>query len=397
MEHLRRGNVARKFGFIILCILLICGLTSVQDSLGAQDSSKQTDSKKRQTVANNRGAKKPAVAKSKTGKKPALAESKTGKKKAVAKAKSARSGKRVAAKKQRPVPVADIRGPKGELVLGSLAVFVEDQRTGECIIQKNPLAIMPIASITKLMTAMVTLDAQLDLNEVISVDPADVDNLRHSRSRLAVGTHLTRQDALLLALMASENRAAHALGRTYPGGTSNFVAAMNVKARSLELYETSFADPTGLSGGNKSSARDLARLVNAAYNYSIIREFTTREDALVQTGSRRQAFRNTNPLVRSPNWQIGLSKTGFIDEAGRCLVMQAYVAKRPVLIVLLDSQGKLTRTADANRIKQWMESHQSAQSLAPPRRATLQGQVDRAARPAPATTRPLQVHTLPSV
>ncbi|MFA5182290.1 MAG: D-alanyl-D-alanine endopeptidase [Syntrophales bacterium] len=257
------------------------------------------------------------------------------------------------------------RAPQ-KLDLRSASVLVEDQRTGECLIQKRAAAIVPIASITKLMTAMVVLDAQMDLKESLIIKPEDVDTLRHSRSRLPVGARLTREEALLLALMASENRAAHVLGRSYPGGIDAFVAAMNAKAQSLGLAETRFKDPTGLSSGNVSSARNLADMVNAAYNYRLIREFTTREEATIHSGRRTLAFHNTNRLIKSPRWQIGLSKTGFIDEAGRCLVMQAQVAQRPVLIVLLDAQGKLTRIGDANRIKQWMEG-------APPSRRTRNG------------------------
>jgi D-alanyl-D-alanine endopeptidase (penicillin-binding protein 7) len=252
-----------------------------------------------------------------------------------------------------------IRAPQ-RLVLHSASALVEDQRTGECLVQKQAEAVLPIASITKLMTAMVVLDAHLDLQESITITAQDVDTLRHSRSRLPVGMRLTREEALLLALMASENRAAYALGRTYPGGLDAFVAAMNAKAQSLGLTKTSFKDAAGLSSSNVSSARDLARMVNAAYQYPLIREFTTREKATIHTGRRILAFRNTNRLIRSPRWQIGLSKTGFTDEAGRCLVMQAQVAQRPVLIVLLDAQGKLTRFGDANRIKQWMEGSSPA-------------------------------------
>jgi D-alanyl-D-alanine endopeptidase (penicillin-binding protein 7) len=227
------------------------------------------------------------------------------------------------------------------------------------LVQKQADALQPIASITKLMTAMVVLDANMNLQESITIVSEDVDTLRHSRSRLPVNTCLTRGNALLLALMASENRSAHALGRTYPGGLGTFIAAMNAKARSLGLVETRLEDPTGISSGNISSARDLARMVDAAYNYPLIRDFTTREEAVIHSGRRTLAFHNTNRLIRSPRWQIGLSKTGFIDEAGRCLVMQAHVANRPVLIVLLDAQGKLTRFGDANRIKQWMEGSQA--------------------------------------
>ena len=246
------------------------------------------------------------------------------------------------------------------LVLRSASALVEDQMTGECLVQKQAGTIMPIASITKIMTAMVVLDANMNLQESITIVPEDVDTLRHSHSRLPVNTSLTRGDALLLALMASENRAAHALGATYPGGLDAFVAAMNAKARSLGLIETHFKDPTGISSGNVSSARDLARMVDAAYHYSIIRKYTTCKETTIRLGRRTLQFHNTNRLLRNPRWQIGLSKTGFIDEAGRCLVMQLQVANRPLLIVLLDAQGKLTRYGDANRIKQWMEGSQAA-------------------------------------
>jgi serine-type D-Ala-D-Ala endopeptidase (penicillin-binding protein 7) len=245
------------------------------------------------------------------------------------------------------------------LVLRSASALVEDQITRKCLVQKQADAILPIASITKLMTAMVVLDAKMDLQESLTIVSEDVDTLRHSRSRLPVNTSITRGNALLLALMSSENRAAHALGRTYPGGLGTFVAAMNTKARSLGLVDTHFEDPTGISSGNTSTARDLARMAGAAYNYSLIREYTTSEETTIHLGHRTLQFHNTNHLIQNPRWQIGLSKTGFIDEAGRCLVMQSQVANRPVLIVLLDAQGKLTRYGDANRIKKWMESSQS--------------------------------------
>jgi D-alanyl-D-alanine endopeptidase (penicillin-binding protein 7) len=171
-----------------------------------------------------------------------------------------------------------------------------------------------------------------------------------------VGTRLPREQALLLALLASENRAAHALGRTFPGGLSAFVQAMNAKARELGLEEARFEDPSGLSSGNVASARDLALLLEAAYRYPEIRDFSTRPATTIQAGRRSIQFPNTNALVRSPRWTIGLSKTGYIQEAGRCLVMQAMLANRPVLIILLDSWGKYSRLGDANRIKQWMEA-----------------------------------------
>ena len=247
----------------------------------------------------------------------------------------------------------------GRLVLQSASVLVQDQATGKTLVEKRSEQILPIASITKLMTAMVVLDARQNLQETLQIENDDVDTLRHSRSRLPVGTRLTREEALGLALMNSENRAAHALGRNYPGGVGAFVAAMNGKARALGLAHARFEDPAGLSGGNVASAQDLVRLVEAAYAYQPIRDFSTRDEMTIRAAGRRGPrevqFVNTNRLVRAHSWDIGLSKTGFIDEAGRCLVMQAKVANRPVVIVLLDSTGKLTRFGDAIRIRQWME------------------------------------------
>ncbi len=251
--------------------------------------------------------------------------------------------------------VSDKNKNSHKLILRSAAALVEDQETGECLVEKQATVVVPIASITKLMTAMVVLDAGINLEESLIIDSRDTDTLRHSHSRLPIGSNITRRDALLVALMASDNRAASALGRTYPGGSAVFVEAMNAKAKALGLTETYFVDSTGLSNRNVSSARDLARLVDAAYRYTLIREFTTCKKALIFNGRRYIAFHNTNRLIQNPRWQIGLSKTGFIGEAGRCLVMQANVAKRPILIVLLDSQGRLTRVGDANRIKQWLE------------------------------------------
>lgn len=243
-----------------------------------------------------------------------------------------------------------------KLSLKSASALVLDQATGQALLEKEPGAVQPIASLTKLMTAMVLLDAHLDPQEILTITSDDKDMLRHSKSRLPVGTRLPREQALLLALLASENRAAHALGRTFPGGLAAFVEAMNAKAKELGLAETRFEDPSGLSSGNVASARDLARILEAAYRYPEIRDFSTRPETTLQSGRRNIQFPNTNALVRSPRWTIGLSKTGYIQEAGRCLVMQAMLANRPVLIILLDSWGKYTRLGDANRIKQWMET-----------------------------------------
>jgi D-alanyl-D-alanine endopeptidase (penicillin-binding protein 7) len=251
-------------------------------------------------------------------------------------------------------PAKAIRSPRGP-VLHSAAVLVKDQSTGRLLIQKRTAAVVPIASITKLMTAMVILDQDENLQGNLMIQKADVDRIRHSYSRLPVGATLTRREAMLLALMSSENRCAHALGRTYPGGIRACVAAMNAKARALGLSKTRFADTTGLANGNVSSARDLVKLVEAAYQYGLIREFTTCMETTIYAGRRMLEYRNSNRLIKNPDWDIGLSKTGYTDEAGRCLVMQAHVANRPLLIVLLDSQGRLTRLGDANRIRKWLE------------------------------------------
>lgn len=244
----------------------------------------------------------------------------------------------------------------GKLAVQSGSALVVEQGGGGALFQKNASVVVPIASITKLMTAMVVLDGSPNLQAEIAISDEDVDTLRGSRSRLHVGSTLTREKALLLALMSSENRAANALARHYPGGMNAFLSAMNVKAQSLGMRDSHFEDPTGLTSNNVSTAHDLAKLVSAAYRYPLIREFSTTAETTVEVSGRELAYRNTNPLVKSAAWDVGLSKTGYIHEAGKCLVMQARVADKPVVIVLLDSAGKLTRVGDANRIKRWMEN-----------------------------------------
>ncbi len=309
-------------------------------------------------AAVKKGAVKPAAKKT-AGKKQAvkpatkLAKSSAGKKKT---ANRTTTKKKVAQKAANPVRHVAVSDDPAHLAIHSSAALVLDQTTGKALVEKQPDAVLPIASISKLMTAMVVLDAGLDLNEIISISHDDIDDLKGTRSRLPVGTTMTRETAMLLALMSSENRAANALGRHYPGGLPAFVAAMNRKARSLGMFDSRFEEPTGLSSNNVSTAHDLARMVTAAARYPEIRMFSTTAEAKVELNGRIQNFGNTNALVRSENWQIGVSKTGYISEAGRCLVMQAWVADKPVVIVLLDSQGKMTRVGDANRIKRWMES-----------------------------------------
>lgn len=254
-------------------------------------------------------------------------------------------------------PSIKVRDPR----LRSAAVIVHDQNTDELLFEKKAHDVMPIASISKLMTAMVILDSGINMGMPITIEESDKDKLRYSRSHLYVGTRLSRMQALMLALMASENRAAHALARTYPGGNDEFIRAMNRKALTLGLSETQFKDSSGLSGGNVSSAQDLCTLVNAAYRYSLIRDFSTRKEFTIKSGRKRLRFVNTNSLVRNASWDIGLSKTGYIQEAGRCLVMQASLIDRHIVIVLLNASGNRTRIDDVLRIKRWLEKIESTQ------------------------------------
>ena len=245
-----------------------------------------------------------------------------------------------------------------KLKLASANVLVLDTAANRPIYAKAAEEVTPIASLTKLMTAIVTLDSGLSLDDPIAIDSDDIDYLKGSHSRLRPGAQLPRSEMLRLALMASENRAASSLARHYPGGMPAFVAAMNAKARALGMNNTRFEDPTGLTAKNVSTARDLAILVEAASQYPLIREYSTQASHFVDIRSTGQVlgFNNTNGLVRSRDWDIQVSKTGFISEAGKCLVMMATIASRPVVIVLLDSLGRYTRVADAIRVKHWMET-----------------------------------------
>jgi D-alanyl-D-alanine endopeptidase (penicillin-binding protein 7) len=275
-------------------------------------------------------------------------------------AKSSRSSRRAVVRAAPPRPsFGQIRGLHASddpLDLKSSVALVIDQDTQQVLFSKNPQAVLPIASITKLMTALIVTEAQQPLDETLIISQADVDTEKGSRSRLTVGTRLSRGEMLLLALMSSENRAAHALGRHYPGGMDAFVEAMNAKAQLLGMSDTRYVEPTGLSSGNQSSAVDLARLVGAAYGHPILRELSTSREAQVDVGKRQLQFRSTNGLVRNPEWDIGLQKTGYISEAGRCVVMQAQLAGRKLIMVLLDSAGKYSRIGDAERIRKWLDT-----------------------------------------
>jgi len=248
--------------------------------------------------------------------------------------------------------------PSGMALLSSTALVI-DQTTHQIVFSKNPDPIHPIASITKLMTALVVLESAQDLNEQLTVTDANVDTLRYTRSHLRVGVHASRLDFLRMALIASENRAASALGHSYPGGISAFVARMNAEAVRLGMTNTHFEDSSGLNGNNVSTAHDLAILVQAAMQYPLIHEITTTASVAVPVGFRGRpiVFRNTNPLVAKSDWDIGLSKTGFINESGQCLVMQATISGHPMVIVLLDSRGRQARIGDANRVRKWLEAH----------------------------------------
>jgi D-alanyl-D-alanine endopeptidase (penicillin-binding protein 7) len=252
--------------------------------------------------------------------------------------------------------LAGLRATDDPLDLKSSVALVIDQETDEVLFSKNSDAVLPIASITKLMTAMVVLQAEQPMDEVLQVSQADVDTEKGSRSRLAVGTRLTRGEMLHLALMSSENRAANALGRYYPGGLDAFVSAMNAKASLLGMHATRYVEPTGLSSQNQSNAQDLALLVRAAAEMPLMRELTTARETAVAVGRRQLQYRNSNALVRDPDWSIGLQKTGYISEAGRCVVMQAQMAGRNLIMVLLDSAGRYTRIADAERLRAWLTS-----------------------------------------
>ncbi|MEV3845095.1 D-alanyl-D-alanine endopeptidase [Aeromonas veronii] len=240
--------------------------------------------------------------------------------------------------------------------LSSAAFVVANHRTGEVISERNGNRVMPIASLTKLMTALVVLDANLRLNEMLTVTNADIDRIKGTGSRLAIGSRLSRAEMLHIALMSSENRAASALARHYPGGQRAFVEAMNAKARMLGMWSTRYADSTGLNPRNVSTAQDLAKLAAAAASYPLIRQYSTDEQSYVRTNKRQLHYLNSNRLIREGQWEFTLSKTGYIREAGRCLVLGTKVNREPVIMVLLNAETTNDRVADAKRIKTWLES-----------------------------------------
>lgn len=253
--------------------------------------------------------------------------------------------------------IAGLHAVHDELELKSSVALVIDQDTREVLFRKNENAVLPIASLTKLMTGVIISGAKLPMDALITLTQDDVDTEKGSRSRLKVGTTLTRGEMLHLALMSSENRAANALGRTYPGGMAVFVSLMNAKAKLLGMTDTRYVEPTGLSSRNQSSAQDLAALVSAAHADPVLRELSTSAGYEVAVGNRTLQYNNTNRLIKNPEWDIGLQKTGYISEAGQCLVMQTKISGRKLIMVFLDSAGKLSRLGDAERVRRWVEAN----------------------------------------
>lgn len=252
--------------------------------------------------------------------------------------------------------LAGLNATHDPLALNSNVALVMDQENSEVLFEKNANVPLPVASITKLMTGLVVVEANQDMDEVLEVTADDIDREKNTSSRLRIGSRLTRANMLHIALMSSENRAASALGRHFPGGLKAFVATMNAKAKALGMRNTHYVEPTGLSSLNVASARDLAKLVIAAHEHPILRQYSTDEKYVVEPGGYALHYKNSNQLIIKSDWEIGLQKTGYIAEAGRCLVMQAKIDGRPVVMVFLDSKGKQSRIADAGRIRKWLET-----------------------------------------
>ena len=359
-QQLTLGKAVRRILYFVGLFVLVLGM-SVPDAGAADEKRQVTKTSKAKAPVKTAKAKVPVRVAS------AQVVTKVAKQKVVANRKVQKS---FVAVKRRPTPLAvaiktpvmsfgqmaGLHSVDDKLELKSSVALVIDQDTSEVLFSKNDKAVLPIASLTKLMTGLVLSGANLPMDELITITQADVDTEKGSTSRLQVGTELSRGELLHLALMSSENRAANALGRSYPGGLPNFVKLMNLKARSLGMSNTVYVEPTGLSSRNQSSAQDLAKLVDVAYEDPVLREYSTSPGYQVSVGSRTLQYNNTNGLVKNPSWDIGLQKTGYISEAGRCLVMQTKVAGRRLIMVFLDSAGKLSRLGDAERVRSWVES-----------------------------------------
>lgn len=336
------GNVLRQlFLWAGMVVFLLAG--ALPQAVAAESNRQVVKKSKSAVVA------KTKVSKAKASRTKVAKKSVAGKRKAVIRAKYVPA-------KPSFGQMAGLHDVRDALNLKSSVALVIDQDTNEILFSKNDQAVVPIASLTKLMTGLVISEANLAMDELVTISQADVDTEKGSSSRLKVGTELSRGELLHLALMSSENRAAHALGRSFPGGMNVFVGSMNAKAKLLSMNDTRFVEPTGLSSKNQSSARDLVKLVDVAHGDPILRELSTSPSYQVAVGSRTLQYNNTNRLVKNPTWDIGLQKTGYISEAGRCLVMQAKVAGRQLIMVFLDSAGQLSRLGDAERVRSWVES-----------------------------------------
>ncbi len=358
---------------LVACVVFGLGVSHPEVQARGADPGKSASSAKRKTAKASRPAAsaraKPARSHAKRPVRRATAQKSTKPRRtataprATPKANVVRTSARASARAPRATPasiptigeVIGLRAVDDPLGLGSSVALMVDARTGETLYEKNAEAVLPIASITKLMTAMVVIDSKESMREMLTITSEDIDTERNSRSRLTVGTKLSRAEMLHLALMSSENRAANALGRHHPGGLAAFVAEMNRKAESIGMTDSSFVEPTGLSAGNVSNAHDLAKLVREAARYPLLRDYSTTSDLTVDTGYAQVRYGNTNRLVKA-GWEIGIQKTGYISEAGRCLVMQTLVDGRPVVMVLLDSDGANTRFGDARRLRDWLEA-----------------------------------------
>lgn len=345
--------------FLSLFAFLTVNLPAAGADAGARASSqKQAGKSASKSPSKQASSKKKAVSKK--------AVSKQARKKSASRHASAKVSKRKRSVARAPVrpaaPVLSVAEQAGlhltpdPLSLKSSVAYVVDQRSAEVLFEKNANVALPIASLTKLMTALVVLEARQNLDETLEITADDIDRLKNSGSRLRVGTRMTRREMLHLALMSSENRAASALGRNYPGGLAAFVAAMNARAKALGMRDAHFDDSTGLSSENRASAHDLAKLALAAYRHPLIRDYSTHSSHAIDAGGHQLQYRNSNRLVNHPDWEIGLQKTGYISEAGRCLIMLARVEGRPVVMVFLDSRGKDSRLGDAARIRKWLET-----------------------------------------
>ncbi|WP_186115285.1 D-alanyl-D-alanine endopeptidase [Burkholderia gladioli] len=345
---------------VAVSVLVASAAVVPADALAATAKTTQSSKKAAKAVASAKGKKRAVVAEKKAAKVVAEAPRKGRKRVTLAAVPGRHHGavRRVAFQPRQPSvgQAFGLHDTPDALALRSSVAYVVDQNSSEPLFDKNSRAVVPIASISKLMTAMVVLDSKASLDEQITVTDEDRDYEKGTGSRLSVGSVLSREDMLHIALMASENRAAAALSRYYPGGRPAFIAAMNAKAKSLGMTDTHFENSTGLTSLNVSSARDLVKMIDAAYQYPLIRRFSTDRTYTVFTGKRSLVYNSTNALVRNPSWDIGLQKTGFINEAGECLVMQTTIHGRPIVMVLLDSFGKYSRVADASRVRNWLDA-----------------------------------------